>query len=450
MALNVNRAVQDAFYRYKMPRLQAKVEGKGNGVKTVIPNMVEVARALGRPPTYPTKYFGCELGAQTQFDFKNDRYIVNGSHDAAKLQDMLDGFIKKFVLCENCDNPETDLKCYIKKGIITASCRACGHSYQLDMRHKLTTFILKNPPGTKLNDTGTSLTERKDKKSKRKQDEETNGGTNGNHDNNETINEDDNADDDDNWTVDVSEEAVKKRMKDLSMGVKGLAMDSDIEKTESERINILYEFVKAKVQSKAKLEVNDEKEIVSEAERLEVTNKAPIVLCELIFDKTKILAQIKSNKRLLLRFCHENQKAQKYLLGGIEKTIETYKDVLLPKTGHIFKAFYDEDILDEEVILEWGKKASKKYVSKELSEQIHKKAEPFLNWLKEAEEESSDEDDDEVPVAFDDRAKISTIKELPTNAENGNNKNSNSKESTPASKQDEDDDDEDDLDIDDI
>ena len=51
MALNVNRAVQDAFYRYKMPRLQAKVEGKGNGVKTVIPNMVEIARALGRPPT---------------------------------------------------------------------------------------------------------------------------------------------------------------------------------------------------------------------------------------------------------------------------------------------------------------------------------------------------------------------------------------------------------------
>ena len=33
-----------------------------------------------------TKYFGCELGAQTQFDFKNDRYIVNGVHEAGKLQ----------------------------------------------------------------------------------------------------------------------------------------------------------------------------------------------------------------------------------------------------------------------------------------------------------------------------------------------------------------------------
>ena len=148
-------------------------------------------------------------------------------------------------------------------------------------------------------------------------------------------------------------------------------MDSDIEKTESERINILYEFVKAKVQSKAKLEVNDEKEIVTEAERLEVTNKAPIVLCELIFDKTKILAQIKSNKRLLLRFCHENQKAQKYLLGGIEKTIETYKDVLLPKTGHIFKAFYDEDILDEEVILEWGKKVKYLYRKSSIRSRPH-------------------------------------------------------------------------------
>lgn len=57
----------------------------------------------------PTKFFGCELGAQTQFDVKNDRYIVNGSHEANKLQDMLDGFIRKFVLCPECENPETDL-----------------------------------------------------------------------------------------------------------------------------------------------------------------------------------------------------------------------------------------------------------------------------------------------------------------------------------------------------
>jgi len=61
----------------------------------------------------PTKYFGCELGAQTQFDNKNDRFIVNGSHTSDKLQDLLDGFIRKFVLCPECDNPETNLVCSV-------------------------------------------------------------------------------------------------------------------------------------------------------------------------------------------------------------------------------------------------------------------------------------------------------------------------------------------------
>ena len=54
---------------------------------------------------------------------------------------MLDGFIKKFVLCEKCENPETVIK--VKKNLIGASCRACGHTYVMDMRHKLTTFIVK-------------------------------------------------------------------------------------------------------------------------------------------------------------------------------------------------------------------------------------------------------------------------------------------------------------------
>ncbi len=60
-------------------------------------------------PPDPCKYFGCELGAQTQMDQKIARYIVNGAHESSKLQDMLDGFIKKFVMCGECENPETEL-----------------------------------------------------------------------------------------------------------------------------------------------------------------------------------------------------------------------------------------------------------------------------------------------------------------------------------------------------
>ena len=131
-----------------MPLLTTKIEGKGNGIKTVVPNMSDVARALSRPPTYTTKFFGCELGAQTSFDEKNDRYIVNGAHDANRLRELLDVFIEKFVLCKSCKNPETELiitKNGRTEGIIR-DCKACGERTGIDMRHKLTTFILKNPP----------------------------------------------------------------------------------------------------------------------------------------------------------------------------------------------------------------------------------------------------------------------------------------------------------------
>ena len=41
---------KDPFYRYKMEPLLSKIEGKGNGIKTVIVNLSSVAQSLSRPP----------------------------------------------------------------------------------------------------------------------------------------------------------------------------------------------------------------------------------------------------------------------------------------------------------------------------------------------------------------------------------------------------------------
>lgn len=138
----------DAFYRYKMPKLQAKIEGRGNGIKTNIVNMVDVAKALGRPPSYTTKYFGCVLGAQSKFDEKSGTSTVNGAHDTNKLVQHLEGFIKKYVQCYGCHNPETEI-IITKNQLINMKCAACGFVSEVDMRDKLTTFILNNPPETK-------------------------------------------------------------------------------------------------------------------------------------------------------------------------------------------------------------------------------------------------------------------------------------------------------------
>lgn len=149
MATSVNIAGgDDQFNRYKMPPVLGKVEGRGNGIKTRIVNCFEVARALHRPAGYVCKFFGCELGAQTKIDDNAGVYIVNGAFQQNVLMDTLKKFIDMFVLCTNCNLPETDLKLK-KNGNITQACNACGAEALCDMTHKLCTYIANNPPDGK-------------------------------------------------------------------------------------------------------------------------------------------------------------------------------------------------------------------------------------------------------------------------------------------------------------
>lgn len=107
---------------------------------------MDIAKALERPPEYILKFLGCELGAQTNFDAKTGTSIVNGAHDANVLMTLIEAFIKKYVQCYDCGNPETVVT--IKRENIFLKCKACGHVSTVDMSHKLNNFILKNPPSS--------------------------------------------------------------------------------------------------------------------------------------------------------------------------------------------------------------------------------------------------------------------------------------------------------------
>ena len=59
---------------------------------------------------------------------------------------------------------------------------------------------------------------------------------------------------------------------------------------------------------------------------------------------------------LLLQFVIDSRKAQKYLLGVFEMLVGEVHPQLMPKVPHILKAFYDNDIVEEEAVLEWADK----------------------------------------------------------------------------------------------
>lgn len=69
--------------------------------------------------------------------------------------------VYRYVLCQNCHLPEIDMS--VKKGDIKGVCKACGWRGNLDMTHKVATFILKNPPQGTEGFGGIARTGKKDK-----------------------------------------------------------------------------------------------------------------------------------------------------------------------------------------------------------------------------------------------------------------------------------------------
>jgi translation initiation factor 5 len=326
--VNIRRDVTDPFYRYKMERIQSKIEGKGNGIKTVIVNLSSVAQSLARPGAYVIKYFGFELGAQTNTNPADDRWIINGAHEASKLQDYLDGFINKFVLCKKCKNPETDV--VIKDGRILLDCKACGQRSDVDLRLKLSGFILKNQPKKAKKDKAEKKAARK---AKENGDVEKNGNgspgdSNSEHGSNENgdvtieagsddeltrrikseaqeINNEPVEVKDDEWTVDMSAEAVKARQQQLPDDLKQkLVLGEDDDEDGEGGGNSIYDqlgsWIISQAEEKGDVSKVDDVEIYVKAKELgiEAKHRTLLVLAQTIFDDN-IVTQIPKRAGML-------------------------------------------------------------------------------------------------------------------------------------------------------
>ncbi|KAF2229034.1 putative eukaryotic translation initiation factor 5 [Viridothelium virens] len=435
--INIRRDVTDPFYRYKMERLQSKIEGKGNGIKTVVANLSSVANSLARPPSYIIKYFGFELGAQTNNNPNDDRWIINGAHDAGKLQDYLDGFINKFVLCKKCKNPETDVN--IKDGRIFLDCKACGQRSETDPRLKLSSFILKNQPKKGKKDKSTKKAERKARKEAEASgdhDEGANGNGNGSGGNSPGESGSDHGGSDANgdveleagsddeftrriaaeakeidivedakeveWSVDTSEAAVKARQKDLpdelkrTLVINGGDADDDGEGGTNTAYDQLGSWIGTAAAEAGGVGKVSDVDIYRKAQELGIEKKhrTLTVLAQTVFDDA-IVKQIEPRAGMLRKMIDGSDRHQKALLGGTERFVGIEKPNLVPQVSAILMKYYDNDVVTEEVLKSWGTKASKKYVDLSTSKKVRKSAEKFMEWLENAESDEDEDDDDE-------------------------------------------------------
>jgi translation initiation factor 5 len=73
-----------------------------------------------------------------------------------------------------------------------------------------------------------------------------------------------------------------------------------------------------------------------------------------------------------------SERHQKALLGGIERLVGIAYPEVLPAVPKILMELYQKDVIEEEVVTQWGTHVSKKYVDKETSKRVRKASEPFL------------------------------------------------------------------------
>ena len=384
--LNIPSSNTDPSYRYKMPKLVTKIEGRGNGIKTNLVNMSEVSRALKTPASYPTKFFGIEVGAQSKYDDTLDRAIVNGAFEQPFMQEVLDRFIEKYILCAKCRLPELNMA--IEKRTIVAKCKACGWAGSLDNCHKLATFILNNPPNGEKNDSKDNRKKEKSEKHKESDDEkekpEKSGKTKKSEKSHDSVDE-----------GHRKEKKEKKKKHDEVLVDQGapLTLDADMATFLSDVVKPLSSMFGSKIITPddlfTEMRVKQLALNFGHAERL-FCGLAILFDSEGLSGKS-MTTKLSFVKRLLPNKCVDT--------AGVCAVYERYFSLrhnsVIKDYPLILKSLYDADLVSENSLI-------KRYSSEGKSEwlgfqEAKKRATPFIEWLK-AEDDSDDSDsEDEMP-----------------------------------------------------
>jgi translation initiation factor 2 subunit 2 len=104
--------------RFKIPDLEVLYEGK----TTVLRNYGDIADAINREPSHLMAYLLREVG--TAGNQEGRRALFKGRVPIKQLADRINNYVDAFVLCSECQRPDTKL---VKDGrTLILECEACG------------------------------------------------------------------------------------------------------------------------------------------------------------------------------------------------------------------------------------------------------------------------------------------------------------------------------------
>ncbi|MEM5766032.1 MAG: translation initiation factor IF-2 subunit beta [Candidatus Aenigmatarchaeota archaeon] len=104
------------------------VELEFSGTKTIFKNFGAIADILRRDPTHLSKYLLKELA--TPGSIQGSYLIFQRKLPSGLLQEKLNSYIKKFVYCKICGEPDT--KVVKEDRLVFLVCEACGTKYPIE------------------------------------------------------------------------------------------------------------------------------------------------------------------------------------------------------------------------------------------------------------------------------------------------------------------------------
>jgi translation initiation factor 2 subunit 2 len=119
----------EAHDRFQVPEPDVMIEGK----TTVIRNFGAIAESLRREPEHLYGYLLRELGTAGNLD--GQRVVFKGKVATAQVVDRIKSYVDEYVLCSECDKPDTKI---VKDGrVLILTCETCGAHRPVHVRKQV-------------------------------------------------------------------------------------------------------------------------------------------------------------------------------------------------------------------------------------------------------------------------------------------------------------------------